>query len=114
MITGSYTNIDGGVHAAAVARVVKMTVDLIASTNAIAVEVYHDMEHALPPPPVKGPEGLRQRLAQRTTIAVAPFSLAKADFTTDLRVVYAWLLKQEKFKGWKLVADQLLAPIAKA
>jgi hypothetical protein len=101
MITGPYTNTDGGLHPNAVARVVKMTVDLIAGTNTIGVEVYHSMDQAVVPSPAKeGGYGPRAP-TRRVTIATPQFVLKGADFAVDPMKIDGWLIGQKQFSGWK-------------
>lgn len=94
MITGSYTNQDGGLHPNAVALATKMTVDLAAGVNTVEVKVYHDLASATPPAkPAPG-----QRPANPLTTKT--FTLKGTTFTTDPAAIDVYLVGQPGFTGW--------------
>jgi|HubBroStandDraft_4_1064222.scaffolds.fasta_scaffold472227_2 hypothetical protein len=97
MITGSFTNADGGVHPAAVALATKMQVDLLKKVNNVTVQVYHDAATAQAAAnPAKGQ-------APRA-ISVKNYPLKGAAFTTDTKAVDVFLVGQPGFAGWTEVA----------
>lgn len=89
MITGSYTNSDGGVHPQAVARVATMTIDVTAEINTVKIEVYHDFAAAKPVKPPQRPRPLATKV----------IVLKGASYMLDPTAIEGYLMTQA-FLGW--------------
>ena len=102
MITGSFTNQDGGLHPEAVAQIHKLTVDFVQGTATVQVDVFHDLAAAAIDTPAPGvPRQPRRPLGSPSYV------LKDATFTTDPAKIEEWLMTQPNYKGWTVVPPKV-------